>query len=93
LIRLEAVIQSVHVARAQRGVTDWAALALLYEALMRLAPGIGSAVGRAIAIGHAQNAATGLAALDQIEVNVREEFQPAWAAGTRTRQHLAARRA
>jgi predicted RNA polymerase sigma factor len=82
--QLEAAIQSVHVARAQSGVTDWAALALLYEGLMQLAPSIGTAVGRAIAIGHAQNAAAGLAALDQIEVGVREQFQPAWAA----RAHL-----
>jgi predicted RNA polymerase sigma factor len=84
--QLEAAIQSVHLARAQSGFTDWAALALLYEGLMQLAPSIGTAVGRAIAIGHAQNAAAGLAALDQIEVSVREEFQPAWAA----RAHLLA---
>ncbi len=82
--QLEAAIQSVHVARAQTGFTDWSALALLYEGLMRTAPCLGAAVGRAIAIGQAQSPAAGLAALDQIDVGAREAFQPAWAA----RAHL-----
>jgi predicted RNA polymerase sigma factor len=82
--QLEAAIESVHTHRAQSGVTDWSALALLYEGLMRFAPGIGTAVGRAIAVGHSQTPAAGLAALDVIEHRVRENYQPAWAA----RAHL-----
>ena len=72
--QLEAAIQSVHVARARTGATDWAALALLYEGLMRVAPAIGTAVGRAIAVGHSQGAAAGLAALEQIDAPVREAY-------------------
>ena len=78
--QLEAAIQSVHIDRARTGITDWDALALLYEGLMRMAPAVGTAVGRAIAVGHSQGPEQGLAALDQIEPHVRESFQPAWAA-------------
>jgi RNA polymerase sigma-70 factor (ECF subfamily) len=78
--QLEAAIQSVHVARAQTGITDWTSLALLYEGLVRLAPGIGALVARAVARGHAHSPHQGLAALDQIDPVLRDAFQPAWAA-------------
>ena len=84
--QLEAAIQSVHNHRADSGHTDWQALALLYEGLMQTAPSVGAAVGRAVAVGHAQTAEAGLAALDQIVPALRERFQPAWAA----RAHLCA---
>jgi RNA polymerase sigma-70 factor, ECF subfamily len=57
---------------------------LLYEALVRLAPSVGAEVARAAAIGHAQSAAAGLAALDQISAELQHNYQPAWAA----RAHL-----
>lgn len=85
--QLEASIQSVHADRARTGVTDWAALALLYEGLIRLAPSIGAAVGRAVAVGHAQGPDAGLACLDQIETSILHSYQPALA----TRAHLLAR--
>jgi predicted RNA polymerase sigma factor len=78
--QLEAAIQSVHIARRQTGTTDWASLALLYEGLVRLAPSLGARVARAVAVGHAQSPAHGLAALDQIDPALRANFQPAWAA-------------
>lgn len=78
--QLEAAIQSVHVARAKTGITDWASLALLYEGLVRLAPSIGALVARAVAQGHAHSPALGLAALEQIDRALRDGFQPAWAA-------------
>jgi predicted RNA polymerase sigma factor len=84
--QLEAAIQSVHNHRAHSGVTDWQALALLYEGLMQTAPSVGAAVARAVAVGNAQTPDAGLAALDQIEPALREQFQPAWAA----RAHLCA---
>jgi predicted RNA polymerase sigma factor len=84
--QLEAAIQSVHNHRAHSGLTDWQALALLYEGLMHRAPSVGAAVGRAVAVGHAQTPEAGLAALDQIAPALREQFQPAWAA----RAHLCA---
>lgn len=82
--QLEAAIQSVHVARAHTGHTDWAALALLYEGLVRLAPGLGARVARATALAHVHGPAAGLAALDEIPPAQCEAFQPAWAA----RAHL-----
>lgn len=78
--QLEAAIQSVHVARAQTGSTDWASLALLYDGLIRLAPSIGALVARAVAVGHAHSPAEGLAAWEQIDPALRDGFQPAWAA-------------
>lgn len=82
--QLEAAIQSVHIHRAATGHTDWAALALLYEGLVRVAPSTGALVARASALGQAQGPAQGLAALDAIAPAQRDTFQPAWAA----RAHL-----
>ncbi|MBF8286829.1 MAG: polymerase subunit sigma-70, partial [Dehalococcoidia bacterium] len=48
--QLEAAIQSVHTQRAVTGHTDWEAIALLYEGLIRLAPTIGAQVGSAAAL-------------------------------------------
>ena len=46
--QLEAAIQSIHASRARIGHIDWREIALLYEGLVRIAPGIGSLVGRAL---------------------------------------------
>jgi predicted RNA polymerase sigma factor len=54
LFQLEAAIESVHIHRKQSGTTDLASLALLYEGLLRLAPSVGAAAARAVAVGHAQ---------------------------------------
>jgi predicted RNA polymerase sigma factor len=78
--QLEAAIQSVHLARASSGRTDWQALALLYQGLVQQAPSLGAAVGRAVAVGHAQRPADGLAALDLINAQDAAGFQPLWAA-------------
>jgi predicted RNA polymerase sigma factor len=82
--QLEAAIQSAHVARRHSGRTDWQALALLHEGLVRIAPSLGAAVARAVALGHAQGAAAGLAALQQVPAAEQQGFLPAWAA----RAHL-----
>src|SRR5690349_7940181 len=51
--QLEAAIQSVHASRSKTGHIDWKEIALLYEGLVRIAPGTGSLVGRAVAIAQA----------------------------------------
>jgi len=79
-IQLEAAIQSVHANRAFAGATDWKALELLYEGLVRIAPGIGAAVGRAVAVAQVHGPAAGLVALDLIDPEVGETYQPWWAA-------------
>jgi RNA polymerase sigma-70 factor, ECF subfamily len=78
--QLEAAIQSVHASRAKTRHIDWTEIALLYEGLVRIAPGIGSLVGRAVAIAQAGEAAAGFAALQQIPVDRTVNYQPYWAA-------------
>lgn len=84
--QLEAAIQSVHCARAASGVTDRAALRRLYEALVTIAPSLGSRVSLAAVVGRLDGAEAGLAALDDITDAAAARFQPAWA----TRAHLLA---
>ena len=78
--QLEAAIQSVHAGRALTGDIDWPEIALLYEGLVRIAPGIGSLVGRAVALAQAGEVATGFAALERISAEQIVNYQPYWAA-------------
>jgi RNA polymerase sigma-70 factor, ECF subfamily len=78
--QLEAAIQSVHAARAATGSINWPEIVLLYEGLVQIAPGIGSLVGRAVALAQASNPAAGLAALEEIPANRIVSYQPYWAA-------------
>jgi RNA polymerase sigma-70 factor, ECF subfamily len=78
--QLEAAIQSLHANRAKTGRIDWKEIALLYEGLVRIAPGIGSLVGRAVAIAQAGKPAAGFAALQQIPPDRTATYQPYWAA-------------
>jgi RNA polymerase sigma factor (sigma-70 family) len=78
--QLEAAIQSVHAYRAVSGTIDWPEIALLYEGLVKIAPGIGSLVGRAVALAQTGKPAAGLTALDEIPANRVTNYQPYWAA-------------
>ncbi|WP_323182787.1 DUF6596 domain-containing protein [Aldersonia sp. NBC_00410] len=82
--QLEAAVQSVHCDRRRTGVTDWAAIELLYRALLDLVPTLGAAVSLAVVIGETQGPTAGLAYLDRIDPHSIARFQPAWAA----RAHL-----
>jgi len=77
--QLEAAIQSVHAQRAVTGHTDWEAIALLYEGLIRLAPTIGAQVGSAAALAEAKGDDAGLAALEAIPPDAVTGYQPYWA--------------
>lgn len=77
--QIEAAIQDVHCDRARVGDTDWLALSQLYEALVRLAPTVGAAVSRAAVIGKAHGAQAGLDCLAQLNPELTESYQPAWA--------------
>jgi predicted RNA polymerase sigma factor len=77
--QLEAAIQSVHAQRAVTGHTDWEAIALLYEGLVRIAQTIGALVAYAAALAEAKGAATALAALDAIPRDAITTYQPFWA--------------
>ncbi|HEY3897117.1 MAG TPA: sigma-70 family RNA polymerase sigma factor [Chthoniobacter sp.] len=78
--QLEAAIQSIHAHRAVSGTIDWPEIRLLYEGLVQVAPGIGSLVGRAIAIAQTGRPADGLAALEEIPSEPVVNYQPYWAA-------------
>ncbi len=82
--QLEAAIQSVHAERAQTGSTDWAAIVVFYEHLVRLAPTLGARVAQAAAVAEAHGAAAGLARLDTIDRATVATYQPFWA----VRAHL-----
>jgi RNA polymerase sigma-70 factor (ECF subfamily) len=77
--QLEAAIQSVHARRASIGHTDWGAVVLLYEGLVRIAPTIGAVVGRAAAVAEARGVATGWALLEIIPGEAVKSYQPYWA--------------
>jgi len=82
--QLEAAIQSVHAERAHSGRTDWRAIARFYDQLVRIAPSLGAAVGRAAAHAEASSADAGLALLDEIDAEAVTSYQPYWA----VRAHL-----
>jgi RNA polymerase sigma-70 factor (ECF subfamily) len=77
--QLEAAIQSVHAQRRQTGQTDWEAIALLYEALVRVAPTVGAMVGRAAAVAEARGAEAGWGMLEAIPPEAIGTYQPYWA--------------
>jgi predicted RNA polymerase sigma factor len=86
--QLEAAIQSVHAERARSGRTEWAAIALFYEQLIRISPTLGTRTGHAAAIGEANGPAAGLAVLDGIDVNDVSTYQPYWAVRAHLLQQL-----
>jgi RNA polymerase sigma-70 factor (ECF subfamily) len=77
--QLEAAIQSLHAQRAFTGRTDWDAIALLYEGLVRLAPTVGALTGRAAAVAEARGAEAGWNLLQQIPNEAVAGYQPFWA--------------
>lgn len=85
--QIEAAIQSVHALRARSGRTDWAAVAMLHDALAHLSPTVGVFVSRAAAHGEAHGAAAGLALLADLPEDAVRSYQPYWA----LRGHLLAR--
>ncbi len=82
--QLEAAIQSVHAERRISGRTDWSAIGVFYEPLVRLAPTLGARIGQAAAVAEAQGPAAGLALLEGIDRAAVSAYQPYWA----VRAHL-----
>ena len=67
--RIMAAIHGAHLSRRESGVTPWATIASLYDALAVLRPGPVTAVKRAVAFGRAQGAQAGLDALAAIRTD------------------------
>jgi len=82
--QLEAAIQSVHAERARGGGTDWAAIALFYEQLIRISPALGTRAGYAAAVAEVNGPEAGLAVLEAIDPDAMSHYQPYWA----VRAHL-----
>lgn len=79
--QLEAAIQSVHGARRRTGVTDWAAILVLYDALLSRTGSIVVATNRAVAVAEVHGPDAGLAALDALGNDARlATYPPYWAA-------------
>jgi len=77
--QLEAAIQSVHLERAESGVTNHAAIVALYAGLLDLAPAAGVRVGYAAALAETAGAVQGWTALQHIAPHQAERYQPYWA--------------
>ena len=86
--QLEAAIQSVHAERARSGRTEWAAIVLFYEQLIRISPTLGTRTGYAAAVGEASGPEAGLAVLDRIDLSAVSAYQPYWAVRAHLLQRL-----
>jgi len=86
--QLEAAIQSVHAERAHTGRTDWTAILLFYEQLLRVSPAVGTQTGYAAAVAEANGPETGLAVLDGMDLATVSHYQPYWAVRAHLLQRL-----
>jgi RNA polymerase sigma-70 factor (ECF subfamily) len=86
--QLEAAIQSVHAERARSGRTEWRAIAMFYEQLLRISPTLGTRTGYAAAVAEAQGPEASLRILDEIDKDDVSGYQPYWAARAHLLQRL-----
>jgi len=86
--QLEAAIQSVHSERARSGRTEWAAIVMFYEQLIRISPTLGNLTGYAAAVGEANGPEAGLPVLDGLNPDDVAAYQPYWAVRAHLLQRL-----
>jgi RNA polymerase sigma-70 factor (ECF subfamily) len=86
--QLEAAIQSIHAERARSGRTEWGAIMLFYEQLIRISPTLGTRTGYAAVVAEAKGAEAGLAVLDAIGPDDISAYQPYWAVRAQLLQRL-----
>lgn len=86
--QLEAAIQSVHAERARNGRTEWEAIMLFYQQLIRVSPTLGTRTGYAAAVAEANGPEAGLAVLDGIDLDSVSSYQPYWAVRAHLLQRL-----
>ena len=86
--QLEAAIQSVHAERARSGRTEWAAIMLFYEQLIRISPTLGTRTGYAAALAEARGLEAGLAVLDALDPDDVSTYQAYWAVRAHLLQRL-----
>jgi predicted RNA polymerase sigma factor len=90
--QLEAAIQSVHAGRARGSRTEWPAIVLFYEQLVRISPTLGMRTAQAAAVAEAQGPEAGLAVLETIDPKGVVNYQPYWAVRAHLLQRLGRRR-
>lgn len=76
--QLEAAIQSIHVHRIETGTTDWHAICLLYEGLLRLAPTMGARLAQIAALARACSPSAAWPLLEAIPQAACRDHQPYW---------------
>ncbi len=86
--QLEAAIQSVHAERARSGRTEWDAIMLFYQQLIRVSSTLGTRTGYAAAVAEAKGPEAGLAVLDGIDLDGVSSYQPYWAVRAHLLQRL-----
>src|SRR5438876_3373866 len=86
--QLEAAIQSAHAERARSGRTDWAAIVLFYEQLLRISSALGTRTGYAAGVAEANGPQAGLAVLESIDSEALSHYQPYWAVRAHLLQRL-----
>jgi RNA polymerase sigma-70 factor (ECF subfamily) len=79
--QLEAAVQSAHVYRRRTGISNWAEIVELYDALLALSGSPVVAINRAVALAESKGARAGLQALEEVAGDIRiAQYQPYWAA-------------
>ena len=79
--QLEAAIQSAHVERRRAGITNWAAILALYNALFAMTSSPVAALNRALALAEVDGPQSALITLDSLAADPRLlDYQPYWAA-------------
>jgi predicted RNA polymerase sigma factor len=86
--QLEAAIQSVHAERSRSGRTEWPAIVLFYEQLLRISPTLGTRTGYAAALAEVKGSEAGLAVLDGIAADDVSTYQTYWAVRAHLLQRL-----
>src|SRR5207237_5974759 len=74
IAQLQAAINAVHADAPTIEQTDWSQIVALYDHLLALAPTPILALNRAIAIGEVQGAATALALVDELDLDIYHAF-------------------
>src|SRR6266550_2060651 len=74
--------------RGRGGRTEWAAIMLFYDQLVRIAPTLGTRTGYAAAVGEARGPEAGLAVLHGTDPDDVSSYQPYWAVRAHLLQRL-----
>src|SRR5580692_3156343 len=74
--------------RGRSGRTEWNAIMLFYEQLVRISPTLGTRTGYAAAVGEANGSESGLVVLDGIDPDAVSAYQPYWAVRAHLLQRL-----